>query len=86
MFRASQHLRSKATTNVVSKTLNNKSKRSIASATKKRNNITSTSKNKDVLCNKYNKKTLKFSTFQRFNFPSVFFKRAPSGTRLAMYH
>ena len=50
MFRASQHLRNKATTNVVSKTLNNKCKRSIASATKKRNNIISTSKNKEVLC------------------------------------
>ena len=70
MFRASQHLRNKTTTNVVTNTLNNNNKRFLTSTTKKRNNIVMNMKNKEKnqMQQKlpYGKRNKQFSTTKTF--------------------
>ena len=70
MFRASQHLRNKTTTNVVTNTLNNNNKRFLTSTTKKRNNIVMNMKNKEKKQMQqklpYGKRNKQFSTTKTF--------------------
>ena len=70
MFRASQHLRNKTTTNVVTNTLNNNNKRFLTSTTKKLNNIIMNMKNKEKKQMQqklpYGKRNKQFSTTKTF--------------------